>query len=304
MDQRFAEHYEVPECVYPYVDLMVSEQEQKMTAGMGTASFTARELSERMGCSLEEAGTLLANAYKRSVVNKDPSKEDGWTIGNFYERLGVFCQYESEVWYGIPRSERDKINRWYLEAFISLNKPKWETGRRKDCVAPLNEAIEAVERKEGPFFVRTCDCRIIFDNCGKPRETCISLSDGPNTPADRGQARKLTKEETIELLKQCEKDGLMHTLEDEYGICNCCGDCCFVYLAAKKCGMPGILPASHTIARHAEEKCTNCGICTKRCHLNAFTRENGKVSFHSGRCAGCGICLSTCPQKAISLAER
>ncbi|MGB8453716.1 MAG: 4Fe-4S binding protein [Anaerocolumna sp.] len=227
-----------------------------------------------------------------------------WLIGNFYERLGVFCQYEPDIWLNISRTERDKINHWYLDAFISINKPRWENSERKDTVAPLSDAIQFIENYNGLISVRTCDCRNIFDNCGHARETCISFSTEPNSSLHRGQARLLTKEEAIQLVRTCDKDGLMHTIEGEYGMCNCCGDCCFVYQAAKECNMTGIWPITNTIAAFHPDKCIACSLCVKRCNLEAFFKTGNKIYFNPEKCVGCGICATTCPKSAIEIINR
>lgn len=270
---------------------------------MGLEGFTITRLAKALQISKEEAEDWIKQAYSRSVVNKE-EQEGSWIIGDFYQRLGVFCQYESEYWYSINEEDRKRINRWYLDQFILRNQPKWEVGERNDQVAPLDKIIEFIENHDATYSVRTCDCRMVFNYCNNTKETCISLDSGPNSSYDRGQARKLTKEEVIQLVKKCDKEGLMHTLEGDHGICNCCGDCCFEYQAARECNTIGIWPITHTIASVNTADCIHCGICVKRCHLGAFTKEDKKVSFDPKQCVGCGICVSTCPKKVISLKER
>jgi Pyruvate/2-oxoacid:ferredoxin oxidoreductase delta subunit len=302
---EFLSIFEVPECAYPYIDQMVTEEEQDMLVFMGNSSFTVLEYSVKAGISLEKAEPYVNTAYQRCILNMDLSEKNHWQAGNFYERLGVFCQYENDQWLKISRSERDKINRWYLDTFIRFNKSRWEKDQRKDTVAPLSMALKYIENHDGPISVRSCDCRNIFDNCGHLRETCITFGTGPNSSLHRGHARLLTKEEAVQLVIDCEKDGLMHTLEGEYGMCNCCGDCCFDYLAAKECNTIGTWPITDTIAVFTPENCIACGLCVRRCNLEAFTKAaDNKILFNPDRCVGCGICATTCPKKAIGIVTR
>lgn len=304
MKSKLRSIFKIPECAYPYIDLMLNKEEQAMIAAMRHSSFTPSEYAIVAGIHPDDAKNLVRKAYERCILNMVPETDNHYSIGNFYERLGAFCQYENPVWLRVERTQRDRINRWYLDTFIAMNKPKWESGERKDIVAPLPEALRYIEAYDGPITVRSCDCRNIFDNCGHQRETCISFYTGPNSSYHRGLARLISKEEAVQLVQDCEKDGLMHTLEGSFGMCNCCGDCCFDYLAAKECNTLGVWPETSTIALFYPDKCIACGICVKRCNLNAFTKTDKKITYHPDKCIGCGICTSTCPKSAIQIGNR
>ena len=50
-----------------------------------------------------------------------------------------------------------------------------------------------------------------------------------------------------------------------------------------------------------KSKCIGCGICEKRCQLDAIYINNKIASIDLTRCLGCGLCVSTCKQNAINL---
>ena len=46
-----------------------------------------------------------------------------------------------------------------------------------------------------------------------------------------------------------------------------------------------------------EEKCIQCGICTKNCKASCIDGKNGFVDY--SRCVTCGNCMAVCPKEAI-----
>jgi len=55
---------------------------------------------------------------------------------------------------------------------------------------------------------------------------------------------------------------------------------------------------------HAEvimDLCIGCGICEKKCNVNAIKVKDKKAIVNLTRCIGCGICVASCNQEAIEL---
>ncbi|MDD3217763.1 MAG: 4Fe-4S binding protein [Lachnospiraceae bacterium] len=303
MSNSIIKHFKIPECAYSYIDLMLTDTERQILESYDpSVLFDAPSMALTLNINLAEAQNTVASAYKRGVLER--SDETHYHTGSFYGRLGIFCQYENKIWHSIPSADRDMIGSWYLDSFIQMNKPRWEKGERLDSVAPLEEAIHFLEQQTDPVYVTTCDCRSIFENCKHSRETCISFSNDYNSPADRGHARKISVSEAVELVINCDKEGLIHTLEGSHGMCNCCGDCCFEYRAAKICNTIGTFPITHTIATYQKEACVKCGLCVRRCPMKAFTKEDDTIVFDSNVCIGCGICVNACPKQAITVGKR
>lgn len=63
-----------------------------------------------------------------------------------------------------------------------------------------------------------------------------------------------------------------------------------------------IYDSGRSKATISEEKCTDCGICSKSCFYEAIETGDGKVWVNE-KCVGCGICFSVCPFDAVELSE-
>ena len=76
-----------------------------------------------------------------------------------------------------------------------------------------------------------------------PTDTCVTYKDGINSFVDRGLSKKISKEEAKEVVRRADAAGLMHTA-GMGGICNCCGDCCYLFRAQKRRKSTGVWPAA------------------------------------------------------------
>ena len=47
--------------------------------------------------------------------------------------------------------------------------------------------------------------------------------------------------------------------------------------------------------------CKKCGLCQKRCQVQAISNEKGKFRIDRNKCIGCGACFSICPRHAVSI---
>ncbi len=57
--------------------------------------------------------------------------------------------------------------------------------------------------------------------------------------------------------------------------------------------------------RIIEDKCTGCGLCRRKCPVNAISGEKKKVhEINQDMCIKCGICYQSCRFEAIKIADR
>ena len=47
-----------------------------------------------------------------------------------------------------------------------------------------------------------------------------------------------------------------------------------------------------------EDKCINCGVCTKQCREGAISVSDGKINVDADKCNYCGRCAFACPTDA------
>ena len=114
-------------------------------------------------------------------------------------------------------------------------------------------------------------------------------------------ARELTHEQLVELLKEANKDGLVHTINLLGQICNCCDDCCGIFRTYKM-GLPTIIP-SPFVARTNSDECGACAACEDRCPVNAIEVDACAV-VDEEKCIGCGVCVPECSEKVMALVRR
>ncbi|MGD9251045.1 MAG: hypothetical protein PVG19_07460 [Desulfobacterales bacterium] len=103
----------------------------------------------------------------------------------------------------------------------------------------LREWIHSTTR---PIAVSKCICRrgkdLLEDPCKHSdiRETCIAFEDAANWAIDAGNARAITKDETLEILERAENAGMVLQPENNQQtqfVCCCCGCCCHVLRSLK-----------------------------------------------------------------------
>ena len=312
------------EVAWPYIHMIVDEQEMELIVGMQGQPMTVDEVADLLGVDADQAADFLRKCYSRCVVNK--TLADGvpkYAPSDFYARLDHFAKFEN--WDDIPEEGRRLIDRSFLDQFIARHRSNVERKMQglsaesalpNDTVMLLSEIEEMIDAATD-IIVQPCDCRRLGQNCNRPVETCIWLDEGAREALDRGHGRRLTRAEAKELVRWADQKGLMHTADSEWqtrglhAICNCCACDCYPFRAAQELGSKEVWPKSRYIAVHDRARCTLCGACVKRCHFDAFyhdgstvevdgkTRKN--VMFDPEKCWGCGLCANTCPATAIEM---
>ncbi len=91
---------------------------------------------------------------------------------------------------------------------------------------------------------------------------------------------------------------------EPFCICLCCGCCCGVLTTAKRFPKPAELFATNYFAEIENDNCVGCGICLKRCQIDAIKIENKKAVIDLDKCIGCGLCVTKCPTKALKLIKK
>jgi Na+-translocating ferredoxin:NAD+ oxidoreductase subunit B len=258
----------------------------------------------------------------------------------------VFFLYRMPGWKGEHDEWNRKIlslaNKYYVDHFGAefvghTTKglraiPISQTIRDTRQILPYEDVLQYVEREEY-HSVSTCACRhrhnidTNVESCKHDTETCLHFGKLGHYCVQQGVGRRITREETLAILKKSADTGLVHGISNSKKgidtICNCCS-CCCLFLEPVK--MPLLMRGKHQrsnyLVRHDAQTCKVCGLCEKRCPVNAIELrdkedaprpEGGRkpkakdlkfVVYDSDQCIGCGVCVHKCPTQSLSLVRR
>jgi Fe-S-cluster-containing hydrogenase component 2/predicted transcriptional regulator len=177
-------------------------------------------------------------------------------------------------------------------------------------VGRYDDARSWIAEGEGPWAARNCVCRQGHDLIGEPcrqtsaRRVCLMIGAAAKASLDTGEGQPLTREDSLALLDQAERDGMVlqpANAQKPLFICLCCGCCCGMLRAAKQFPKPAEYLQSNYRAVVDRERCAECGSCRERCPMEALSDEDGATAVDHDRCIGCGVCVPACTSDAIRL---
>jgi Pyruvate/2-oxoacid:ferredoxin oxidoreductase delta subunit len=178
-------------------------------------------------------------------------------------------------------------------------------------ILPLDVVSEMVQNQR-VIGVAECYCRLSCDmqddHCDKPRETCFVFNQFAQSLIELGVARQLTVEEALHILRECEKVGLVHNIDNFQGeirgLCNCCACHCPGMKATAR-GKKNVEAVSRYMPVYAAEKCVFDHACIDVCPIHAIdAQKDGSISIRQADCFGCGLCVSVCPEGALQMVVR
>jgi Pyruvate/2-oxoacid:ferredoxin oxidoreductase delta subunit/predicted transcriptional regulator len=178
-------------------------------------------------------------------------------------------------------------------------------------VGRYDDARTLIEEGEGPWAARNCVCRQGHDLLGQPceqtsaRRVCLMIGGAAKASVASGDGQALSREETLALVDQAERDGMVlqpSNAQDPVFVCFCCGCCCGMLRAAKLFPKPAEYLQSNYQAVVDAGLCSACGTCEERCPMEALRAgADGATVVDHDRCIGCGVCVPTCPTEAVRL---
>ena len=223
------------------------------------------------------------------------------------EFIEAFSEYTSDKKYGIE--------------FLSTKLPMMRTIPVAKSIHPqhnvstYDEVMTLLQKAEAPFAIHECICRKKKSlqghtcNITDRKESCLSMGSMAQTAISAGAGREISREEAAAHIEQSQKEGLVlqpTNSEKVEFICSCCGCCCGMLGIYQDLPKPLDFWAANFYAAVDEESCESCGLCVKRCQVEAVTilKKKQPAVVNQDRCLGCGLCVPACPTKAITLVKK
>lgn len=296
---------------------LTDEDEAKLLLAAAPPA-TAEEISEKTGIPVSDVEGMVDPLFRKGLLFKSKKKD-----GTRYYRVRHLLQMHDSTAVAIDPSREmlDLWKRYMVEEWTDFSR-KFEERLPGSVmrVIPVNVSVglntqilafdDVKNLVDGAknIAVTRCSCRAIDGACGKELDVCIQIDRAADYAIERGTGRQISKQETIELLKRCEEEGLVHVAENKkalgHVICNCCSDCCINW--------PSVRPETGTFVAPSRykawvdpEECIGCDLCLERCYFKALRMEEDRelAVVDPDNCMGCGLCQVVCPTDAILLQE-
>jgi len=309
----------------------VYEPEEAHIAAHMTWDLEPEEvIAKRAGMSLDETARLLTTMASKFFI-RGVKRPDGVRVFRLPYILPGLFELPFAVRQPSPDLDRlgDLWEKYFEEAWgrelhsgsIQLQRTLPATEPPKDQIVPYEDAVQIIQ-KASFATVLPCACRQAARNCDDPLDVCMILGQGayggdvPGEPVlDPSQmvgvprVRPFPLDEVVEILKQTEKAGLIHTTlnvkGDSWYICNCCRHACHILRGITLLDIPHAVAPSSYWAVVDEDLCNGCWACVDRCQVDAIEiNENMVAEIDYERCLGCGVCTFVCAPEALRLEKR
>ncbi len=295
---------------------LFTPEEAGMAVHMRLTREPAAEIAARAGLPRATARRLLKSMARKGLIGY--ARGDGELVYGLLPFAVGF--YENQL------STMDAELAALVEQYFQETRggPITEQSPPLHRVIPVEEAIpfelqvfpyesaSALVESAKSWAVRDCICRVqrrlIGQGCDRLLKACLSLAPVEGAFDHDEEARVLTKEEALRLLREAEEAGLVHTTgnyrDGHFYICNCCTCCCGILRGVAEFRVPTAVAHSDFRADVRAEACSGCGACVERCGFGALSVPAGVCVADPLRCVGCGLCAAACPNGALHLLRR
>jgi Pyruvate/2-oxoacid:ferredoxin oxidoreductase delta subunit len=329
---KFPQGVTPSELLYKILKMLFDEKEAELVALLPIKHFTAKKASKLWKIDLVKTQKILDKLASRAILIDIEQEEEMQYVlpppmAGFFEfslmriRKDIDQKVLSELFYQYMNVEEDFIKSLFTEGDTQLGRvfvnESVLTNENAIHVLDYERATEAI-KNASHIGVGVCYCRHKMEhvgkNCDAPMEICMTFNNTARSLTKHGHARTIDESECLDLLDKAYDHNLVQfgeNVREQVGfLCNCCGCCCEALLASKRFAIMNPVHTSNFIPEINNETCNACGLCEKKCPVDAIRIEekessDKKVVFvDNERCLGCGICVRVCNKNSIVLKSR
>ncbi|MFH1689645.1 MAG: 4Fe-4S binding protein [Candidatus Eisenbacteria bacterium] len=298
------------------LEKLFTREEAELACVMRLSPEPAAQIGERGGVDGETAARMLSEMRSNGLI-RVAGGESGpgyslmpFIVGVYEQQLGRMDE-EMAVLFENWMTESEGGSNADGGASVHRVIPVDESVPQDLDIFPYERASELLERA-GAWGVRNCICRVqqklIGKGCDHTVENCLVFAPKEGVFDGSGETRPITKYEARRILAQAADEGLVHSTMNQrdqiFYICNCCTCCCGVMRGVAEFGVPTAVARSDFRAVVAEDRCTGCGACVRRCQFGALSKDGDLSVVDYARCVGCGVCVSACAVEALAMERR
>lgn len=324
-----ARRYPAIDEVFDFLKAVFTKEQAGLASQFPVGAHSLNILSEKLGqeaAALEKQLEAMADEGQIFVARTDQGDKEYSLVpmvpglvefqsmkGNtrtikLATKMGNACDKRSEPLFLKPEEANKKIGRPGLRTLAI------EEVLPADTAVADWEQITRLMEMDDSFAVGKCACREMEAIDGKPckienvaMESCIYFGSVADYMIHRGFAKRYAKTEVLELLKTCEKQGLIHNINNFLGLnhvlCNCCGCCCHILRPMLQHRGLKTIANSNFISAVEPDSCNGCGECEEICQLGAISMTEEIATVNQEYCIGCGNCVSVCPTESLSMSR-
>ena len=271
-------------------------------------------IAERCGMSEEKIAPMLEGMARKGLIFSIETGDRPPAYMGAQFIVGIWEYHVNDLDEEFIKDMDEYMPALAKEAFDPL--PQLRTipvGRSIDAGMEIlsYERVEELVRNQKKFLVAPCICRrehqLKGAGCEKLMDACLVFGWGADYYERNGLGRVITIEETLDILRRADEEGLVlqpSNAREIVNICCCCGDWCQILLNLKRHPFPAAMVSSPFLARIDSETCIGCETCLDRCQMEALDVEDEHAVLNADRCIGCGLCVSTCPSGALTLERK
>ena len=329
---KFPQSTTPSDLLFKILKMLFTEKEARLVALLPIKPFTAKKASKIWKLDIVETQNILDElAHRAILVDIEQDGEIQYVLpppmAGFFEfslmrvRNDIDQKVLSELFYQYMNVEEDFIKQLFTQGETQIGRVFVN-----ESVLTNENAIHVLDYEKASEIINTashigvgmCYCRHkmqhVVKACDAPMDICMTFNNVAASLTKYGHARSIDKTECNDLLQKAYEHNLVqfgeNVRESVSFICNCCGCCCEALLAAKRFAILNPVHTSNFIPEIQSENCNGCGLCEKKCPVDAIqieTIENStqKIAIvDEDLCLGCGVCVRVCNGNSIILKSR